>query len=530
MTRGLTRREALAAGLAAGSGFYGEGLRAALARPRACGARLSDIEHVVFLIQENRSFDHYFGSYRGVRGFSDPRPLKLTDGSGLPVFAQPGYDQPGYGGHLYPFHLDVSRNGECVHDIDHDWGPQHRSWNGGRMDGFVREHLKDEGQNGTVTLGYYTRADLPYYYALADSFTLCDAYHCSVLGPSDPNHVHIVSGWLDPDGRYGGPLVGNRPDTGGPQLSWTTMPERLRAHGISWKVYSGDTTNNPVTTDSPFPMFKQYHSDPDLNQRGLQTSYPTDFNNDVAAGALPAVSWVYAPIQDSDHPPFSVLQGQNTVDQVLRTLAADAKLWSKTVVFLTWDENGAFFDHVPPATPPHGTPGEYVTTSPLPSAAAGIAGPVGLGFRVPLLIISPFTRGGYVCSVQFDHTSLLRFLEARFRVEAPYISQWRRLVTGDLVEAFNFSGRPEPGLPRLPATSAPVESADCAAELTEKVTGEPVAPVYPVPPNHMPAQEPGRPRRPSGACKTASKRRRRRHRRHHARKSRRRGGSRRPRR
>src|SRR6202011_5748515 len=181
-----------------------------------------------------------------------------------------------------PFHLDVNNNGECVHDITHEWGPQHRSWNGGRMDGFVREHLADEGVDGPVTMGYYTRADLPYYHALADAFTICDAYHCSVLGPSDPNHVHIFSGTLDPDGRHGGPLIANRSTNG--QLSWTTMPEQLRAHGISWKVYSGDTTNNPITTDSPAPMFAQYMTDPELNARGLRTTFPGDFQADVAAG------------------------------------------------------------------------------------------------------------------------------------------------------------------------------------------------------------------------------------------------------
>jgi phospholipase C len=190
----FTRRDAIAAGVVGAAGFYGQGLRDALAIsvPR-CGARLTDIQHVVFLTQENRSFDHYFGSYRGVRGFSDPHAPKLADGSGLSVFAQPGYPAAGFGGRLYPFHLDNRAGGACVHDITHEWGPQHRSWNGGTLDGFVREHAADEGSNGAVTMGYHTRTDLPYYYALADNFTICDSYHSSVIGPSDPNHVHIVS-------------------------------------------------------------------------------------------------------------------------------------------------------------------------------------------------------------------------------------------------------------------------------------------------------------------------------------------------
>src|SRR2546421_7600875 len=170
----LTRRELVRGGLAASAGLAGlgwaSGLRGALAAPARAG-RLRDIEHVVIFVQENRSFDHYFGTHRGVRGFGDRHALRLRDRSGLPVFAQPGYPPKGYGGHLYPFHLDPAQNGECTHDITHDWGPQHRAWNGGAMDGFVREHVKAEGEtDGALTMAYYRRADLPYYFALADAF------------------------------------------------------------------------------------------------------------------------------------------------------------------------------------------------------------------------------------------------------------------------------------------------------------------------------------------------------------------------
>ncbi|MEA2374920.1 MAG: phospholipase, partial [Thermoleophilaceae bacterium] len=145
MLENPTRRELVGSGIAAGAGLAGlgalgwaDGLRDALAAPARSGA-LHDIEHVVIFVQENRSFDHYFGTYRGVRGFGDPNARRLHDGSGLPVFAQPGYPAKGYGGHLYPFHLVREQGGECTHDVTHDWGPQHRSWNRGRMDGFVRE-------------------------------------------------------------------------------------------------------------------------------------------------------------------------------------------------------------------------------------------------------------------------------------------------------------------------------------------------------------------------------------------------------
>jgi phospholipase C len=280
------------------------------------------------------------------------------------------------------------------------------------------------------------------------------------------------------------------------------MPEQLRARGISWKVYSSQSADNPIpnpiSTDSPFPMFKQYYSDPELNARGLKPRYPEDFDADVRASELPQVSWVYADIMQSDHPPFSVRAGEHVTDQLLRTLVGNERIWAKTVLFVTWDENGAFFDHVAPHTPPPGTKGEYVAVRPLPADAQGIAGPIGLGFRVPMLIVSPFTRGGLVCSERFDHTSLMRFLERRFGVEAPNLSEWRRSAVGDLVGAFNFAARPNASIPALPKTSAPTPTPDCAAEFVEKLTGAPVAPVYPVPPNRMPRQEPGRARRPSG--------------------------------
>src|SRR5205085_9983779 len=123
---------------------------------------------------------------------------------------------------------------------------------------------------------------------------------------------------------------------------------------------------------------------------------------------------------------------------VLNTLVSNPSLWAKTALFITYDENGGFFDHVPPPTPATGTAGEYLTVSPLPSDAGGVTGPIGLGFRVPTLVVSPFSRGGYVSSGVFDHTSLLRFIETRFGAEVPNLSAWRRSVTGDLTRAFNF--------------------------------------------------------------------------------------------
>jgi phospholipase C len=512
----LTRRQALQTGAAAGaSALLWNGLIAkALANPPRCGS-LNDIQHVVILIQENRSFDHYFGSYRGVAGFADPNVLPLNDGSGLSIFAQPGYPGGFDGGHLYPFHLDSFNNGECTNDINHSWGPQHSYWDSGKLDGFVTGHLAADGAaNGPLTMGYYTRKDLSFYYALADAFTICDHYHCSVIGPTDPNRLYSMSASLDPAGTQGGPILSTsstRIERYG-TLSWTTMPEQLQARGISWKVY-GDPDGN--FGDNVLPYFKQYQTNPVLAANALVPTYPGEFQLDVLAGTLPQVSWILAPLINSEHPPAPEIYGEWVSANVLNTLVSNPSVWSKTALFITHDENGGFFDHVPPPTPPAGTPGEYLTTSPLPSDASGVAGPIGLGFRVPLMIVSPFARGGLVSHDVLDHTSLLRFLETRFGAEVPNLSAWRRSVTGDLTSAFNFvkTDASVPSLPRPSLTDSRVTMSTCATsapfDLAEDTTNslqvleQTLVANYPVTVNSAaPPQEPGSAPVPSGpvAC------------------------------
>jgi phospholipase C len=512
MGEGLTRRQALQAGAAAGASatLWGPLISRALANPPNCGS-LRDIQHVVILIQENRSFDHYFGSHRGVTGFADPGALLLNDGSGLTVLAQPGYPGGFDGDHLYPFHFDSFHNGECTNDINHSWGPQHAYWDGGAMDGFVREHLAVDGSgNGPLTMGYYTRNDLSFYYALADAFTICDHHFCSVIGPTDPNRLYSMSAWLDPAGTQGGPILSTsstrveRFNT----LSWTTYPEQLQARGVSWKVYGNPDGNYG---DNVLPYFKQYWSNPVLNANALVPNYPATFKADVAAGTLPQVSWILANLIDSEHPPAPSIYGESVAADVLNTLVSNPAIWSKTALFITHDENGGFFDHVPPTTAPAGTAGEYLTATPLPSDASGVVGPIGLGFRVPLLIVSPFARGGFVSHNTFDHTSLLRFLETRFGAEVPNLSAWRRSATGDLTSAFNFV-KVNTSVPSLPqpsrtdsrvtmstcATSAPL---DLATDSTNslKALEQTVVANYPVTVNSSaPPQEAGSMPSPSG--------------------------------
>jgi phospholipase C len=494
---------------------YNELIGRALAAPPRCG-RLQDIEHVVILIQENRSFDHYFGSYRGVTGFADPGALPLGDGSGLTVFAQPGYPGGYDGNHLYPFHLDSFNNGECTNDINHSWGPQHTYWDSGKMDAFVSGHLATDGSaNGPLTMGYYKRSDVSFYYALADAFTICDHYHCSVIGPTDPNRLYSMSAWLDPAGSQGGPILSTsstRVERFG-TLSWTTMPEQLQARGVSWKVYGNPDGN---FGDNVLPYFKQYQSNPVLAANALTPTYPATFKADVAAGTLPQVSWVLASLIDSEHPPAPEEYGEVVAADILSTLVSNPTVWSKTALFITHDENGGFFDHVPPPTAPAGTAGEYITANPLPSDASGVAGPIGLGFRVPLLIASPFARGGLVSHQTFDHTSLLRFLETRFGAEVPNLSAWRRSAVRDLTSAFNLV-KVDTNVPSLPqpsrtdsrvtmsscAASAPLDLATDSTNSLKELEQTLVSP-YPVTVNSgRPPQEPGTAPRPSGpvACK-----------------------------
>jgi phospholipase C len=467
----LTRRELLASGLVLGAG--------AAVRPLVGPAgRLSDIEHVVIMIQENRSFDHYFGTLRGVRGFGDRR-------RGSAGFRQPD----GSGGHVLPFHLDTQHaNAACTHDVNHDWTVQHDSWARGAMDGFVTSRLGPNGPDAPLTMGYYDRRDLAYYYALAQAFTICDMYFCSAMGPTDPNRLHAMTATIDPSGKAGGPVVASAGSPRQPpRLHWTTMPEQLESRRISWKVYaSPDATN--LDGDNTLLFFEQYHRDAALGAKALTPTFPADFEADVAAGALPQVAWLISPVLQLEHPAQSPpAYGEYAVSRMLAALWGRPELWARTAVFVTWDENGGFFDHVKPPTPPRGTKGEYLTGA-LPPEAGGVRGPIGLGARVPTLVLSPFSRGGFVCSDVFDHTSLLRFLETRFGAEVPNLSRWRRKTVGDLTTAFDFA-RPDPSIPGLPPTSLddPLVQRECAMPITS----------YPKA-RRVPPQEHGRARRPSG--------------------------------
>lgn len=466
----MTRRRLLtsAASLAAAAcatSFFPPNLRRVLAEP-ARRTGLKDIEHVVILMQENRSFDHYFGTMAGVRGFDDPNALVLPNGKS--VFHQPDVEHPD--GYLLPFHLNTrSTSAQKVPSTSHAWRVQHESWNGGKMDGWLAAHRQADGVNGPFCMGYYTRNDIPFQFALAEAFTICDAYHCSILGPTWPNRMYWMTGTIDPEGRHGGPILHNEMPNGG--FTWTTYPERLEKAGVSWKVYQQKDNFgcNPLEYFTPF-----LNADPNssLYQRGVVRRPEGEFEHDAINDKLPKVSWIIPTSHQSEHPDYMPAAGAAFIASKLDAICANPEVWAKTAFIISYDENDGIFDHVVPPTPPPGTSHEFVN---------GLA--IGAGFRVPCVIVSPWTVGGWVCSENFDHTSILRFLEQWTGVREENISAWRRQTFGDLTSAFRFdSPKAEP--PLLPDTSGPLAQAHYDSMYLPK-------PVAPSSGQSMPTQEKG---------------------------------------
>jgi phospholipase C len=471
----------------------------ALAIPanRATGT-LQDVEHIVVLMQENRSFDHYFGVMRGVRGFGDPHPVTLP--SGKPVWYQADGSTV-----VLPFRPDVVPNLALtfIEDLDHSWDGTHEMFNGGNWDQWIPAKT-------ATTMAHMQRSDLPFHYALADAFTVCDGYHCSMLGPTDPNRYYMWTGWDGNDGKGGGPVIAN--DEIG--YSWQTYPELLQAAGISWKIYQdiGDGldeagawgwTSDPYIGnygDNSLLYFLQYQNAAPGGPLYQAARTGTDVNSsggffdilaaDVAGGQLPSVSWIVAPESYTEHPAWPAGYGAWYTAGVLDALTSNPDVWSKTALLITFDENDGFFDHVVGPYPNVGTLAGQ-STVPLdnelfggiagtPGGSDGVVGPYGTGVRVPLLVVSPWSAGGWVCSETFDHTSLIRFIEARFGVREPNLTPWRRAVCGDLTSAFDFESVSDQ-VPALPSTAS------------YKPTGAGSPTYYPTPPasGSVPIQEPG---------------------------------------
>ena len=567
-----TRREFLkkAAALSGGAGIFATlppSIQKALAIDPARGSSFMDAEHIVILMQENRSFDHAYGTLQGVRGFNDPRAISLPDKNLV-------WLQTNAAGETYaPFRLNIKdTNATWLGALPHGWTDQVDALNKGKYDQWLI--AKPSGNkafaSAPLTLGYYDREDIPFYYSLADAFTICDQNFCSSLTGTTPNRLYLWTGAIREEPNAASYAnVRNDDVTYGREASWTTFPERLEENGISWKIYQNEIsletglseeeeewlvnfTNNPIEWFSQYRVrFSPEHfeflqkSKEKLGKEieKLKTSLPSidsdekikktrekigqkeallekvisesvkwspenfeklsafhknihqkafannrrdpyyrqlenfayddngvkrklkipkgdilfQFREDVRQGALPAVSWVIAPKNFSDHP-SAPWYGAWYISEVLDILTRDPEVWKKTIFILCYDENDGYFDHVPPFVAPdpeqEGTgrvsqsinasaeqvPLEQDLKSRLLKSARG--GPIGLGFRVPLVIASPWSRGGRVCSQVFDHTSILQLMEkvlskkTNKKIEESNISSWRRAVCGDLSSVF----------------------------------------------------------------------------------------------
>lgn len=370
-----------------------------------CSGASIPIEHVVIIMQENRSFDHYFGHLPG-HGQDDvdvaPASVTNPDPNGQPI----------------PWHHESAY---CVEDTDHGWSASHEQWNGGANDGFAVSNATDADPTGHRGMGYYDESDLPFYYELASTFAISDRYFCSLLGPTYPNRYYLAAGTsfglVTTDTR-------NLAPAGVPQIY-----RALNEKGVTWKSYS-------KTTSSVF-LFLEFGL-----QQASHFAPVSQFAVDAANGDLPQVSFVEAGFSESadvetdEHPPADLQLGQHFVWEQVTALLASPQ-WPSSALFLTYDEHGGLYDHVSP-------PAACVPDDIAPQLNPEIGAFDRLGFRVPLIVVSPWARRNYVSHQVHSHTSILRFLETRF--ELPAFT--RRDANSDaLLDVFDFSSPPRLEVP-----------------------------------------------------------------------------------
>jgi phospholipase C len=454
--RQFLRNSASAVGSVAMLGALPASIQRALAIPaHNKSGTIDDIEHIVVLMQENRSFDHYFGTLRGVRGYGDRFPIPLASGKSV-WYQSDGTKE------ITPFRFDKNTmNAALIPDMPHNFPDAQAAWNQGSY-GYWPKY------KSATSMGYYTREEAPFQYALAEAFTICDAYHCSVTTGTDPNRIAFFSGSNNnPALRNQGInctdadaepvnlrcwITGTWPTPGytyaGSGFNWPTLPDVLESAGISWRIYQ-DPNNNwtgAMNGCLAFNSFRNAKPGSPIYEKGMSNWSLDDLANDVRNGTLPSVSWVLPSQLESEHPgaPSSAAHGGYFVEQVLQALTSNPDTWSKTAFLLTFDENDGLFDHVPPpAVPSYNPDGSLAGKSTMdvngmyfavnkPSyllaadTASGNIRPWGMGARVPMYVVSPWSKGGFVNSQVFDHASLGLFLEKRFNVTIPAISKWRR--------------------------------------------------------------------------------------------------------
>jgi phospholipase C len=559
--RDFLKKAALLSGSAAMINMLPPVIQKALAINPEVGSTFYDAEHIVLLMQENRSFDHQLGTLQGVRGYNDPRAIQLPDKN--KVWLQTNKEGDTYG----PFHLNVKDTKVAwMGSLPHNWTDQTDAMNSGKYDKWldVKRARNKDYADMPLTMGYCDRSDYPFYYSLADAFTVCDQSFSSSITGTHPNRHYWMTGTVrESNDVQAKAHLWNVVNYEYPELEWTTYPERLEENGVSWKVYQNELTLgyglNGEDSDwlsnfgtNVLEYFTQYnvrlhaggianlqdkkdkilkqiadlegqpaddrtaqrlaaakrllaniqtaqskYTDANFNnlsqkQKGLNNNaFVTNsndpfyhdltslkyndggterelnvpkgdvfhqFREDVKNGTLPTVSWLMPPANFSDHPGEPWF-GPWYVSEAMEILLQNPEVWKKTIFIVTYDENDGYFDHVPPYVVPnpykentgkvsHGIDPKMdfaardQQTNPSTRDSNIREAAIGLGYRVPMVIASPWTRGGFVCSEVFDHTSSLQFLEnfleKKFakKVKEENITQWRRTICGDLTSAF----------------------------------------------------------------------------------------------
>lgn len=372
---------------------------------------ISQIQHIVFIVKENRTFDNYFGTFPNANGATSGT---LSTGQVIPLGHTP----------------DVMPN-----DIAHNWTAVHMAVDGGKMDKFDLIQGGGTLVNGTpLAYTQLQQSDIPNYWAYAQTFVLSDNTFSSLEGPSFPNHLYTVAAqsggainlpnntvgdWgcdapanatvqiLDPDGTQHVQF---------PCFDFQTVADSLQSKGISWKYYApGQGQSGYIWSTLDEIRHIRFGSMWNTN-----VVSDTQFITDAQNGNLPAVSWLVTSIALSDHPPNSACQGENwTVQQVNAIMQGPD--WKSTAIFLTWDDFGGFYDHVPPPTVDN----------------------YGFGPRVPMIIISPFAKTEFVSHTQYEFSSVLKFIETRFGITA---LTGRDAVANDMTDSFDFTQPPRPPL------------------------------------------------------------------------------------
>ncbi len=414
------------------------------------------LRHFVYIIQENHSFDNYFGTFPGAKGISKAVRLAFRPG-GKPRIA--------------PFHL---RTTALPHDLNHSWQAAHTAYDGGKMDGFLwaewpralhfywhgtvprpnpalvhphttarrrrgrrvprqreaerfgyfRDRLARTPPRGRPpqwvlnTMGYYNWRDIPNYWEYAHRFTLCDDFFSSLMGPSEPNHLYTVA-------AQSGGMVNNPPPGIAGQAdvySFPTMVQLLEHAHVSWKYYD-ELKPHHHTLWNPLPGFVEFRQKPRLMAHLVHLG---QFYTDIHDHKLPAVSWIVPDPFNSEHPPNDTVQGMWHVTHLINALM-ESPYWNDTVIILTWDDFGGFYDHVPPPKVDR----------------------YGYGPRVPTIILSPYVRPGFICHTYFDFTSPLKLIEVRYGL--PALTQ-RDAHANDMLGCFNFKQNRLPPLVITPVT------------------------------------------------------------------------------